>query len=292
MHDILRNIPQEKQSAMAWASGLGLTAYISIIMILGSGGNETDTNMILDMNPSLLIGLQGIFSIFMFIGVSAIFSYVALKLPLSDFFPKISLNTLGLTILISIGFMVVNSAVGEWNMNLDFGDSDFARWARQSEEQLKVLTEHLTNFTSTTHFVLAFIVIAIIPAIGKELLFRGLIQNLFAKAFKNHHVAIWVTGLVFAAIHMQFYGLAPRMLLGVLFGYLYHWSGKLSVAMIAHLINNGLALIALYFAQSGVIEISPEQMEQSAPWPAVVIFGGLVGYAVVLFRKQYQQQNA
>lgn len=288
MQEILRNNPEDKQKARAWAFGLGLTAYISIVMMLGSGSEDVDTSMILGMDPIFLLAAQGVVATLMFIGVSALFIGIALKIPFSEFFPKVSWTTAGLTVLISISFMVVNSAIGEWNMNLDFGESDFAQWAKQSEEQLKVLTEHLTNFTTTTHFVLALVVVAIIPAIGEELLFRGLIQNMFVKAFANHHVAIWVTGFIFAAIHMQFFGVMPRMFLGVLFGYLYHWSGKLSVAMIGHLVNNGLALVALYLAQQGVVEVSPEEMEQAAPWPAVLIFAVISALLLRTFYKRSQ----
>lgn len=287
MQDILRNNPEDKHRSLAWAFGLSLTAYISIVMILGSGG-EVDTSQILAISPVLLLGVQGVVSILMFVVVPVVFNAIALKIPLSEYFPKISWATIGLTLLISISFMVVNSAIGEWNMNLDFGSSDFAEWAKISEEQLKVLTEHLTNFTSTTHFILAIVVVAIIPAIGEELLFRGLIQNMFSKAFGNHHVAIWVTGFIFAAIHMQFFGVMPRMFLGVLFGYLYHWSGKLSVAMIGHLVNNGLALIALYLAQKDVVDVSPEQMEQSAPWPAVLLFAAISFVLIRVFYKKFQ----
>jgi len=289
MQDILRNNAEDKQQARAWAFGIGLTAYISIVMILGgSGGDEVETDMILQSDPMLLLLGQGIASTFMFVGVPLLFIGIALKVPIKEFFQKVSLTTAGLTILISISFMVVNSAIGEWNMNLDFGNSDFAQWARRSEEQLKVLTEHITDFTSTSHFMLALVVVAIIPAIGEELLFRGLIQNMFVKAFANHHVAIWVTGFIFAAIHMQFFGIMPRMFLGVLFGYLYHWSGKLSVAMIGHLFNNGLAIIALYLAQKDVVEVSPEQMEQSAPWPAVLVFAGISFFLIRTFYKKFQ----
>ena len=288
MQEILRNNPKDKQQAHAWVFGLGLTAYISIFMILGNGGNEVDTYVILQIDPITLLVAQGLVATLLFIGVSALFIGVALKIPFSEFFPKVSLTTTGLTILISISFMVVNTAFGEWNMNLDFGNSDFAEWARGSEEQLKVLTEHLTNFISFSHFILAFLVVAIIPAIGEELLFRGLIQNLFAKAFANHHVAIWVTGFIFAAIHMQFFGMLPRMFLGVLFGYLYHWSGKLSVAMIGHLVNNGLALIALYLVQNNEIEVSPEQMEEAMPWPVVLIFAVISFILIRSFHKKFQ----
>lgn len=287
MQDILRNNPEDKHQSRAWAYGLGLTAYISLVMILGNDG-EVDTDMILGIDPIFLLGAQGVAAILMFIGVPALFNGIALKIPLKEYFPGISLSTIGLTVLISISCMVVNSAIGEFNMNLDFGSSDFAGWAKQSEEQLKVLTEHLTNFTSPTHFILAFIVVAIIPAIGEELLFRGLIQNMFSKAFNNPHIAIWLTGFIFAAIHMQFFGVMPRMFLGVLFGYLYHWSGKLSVAMIGHLVNNGLALIALYLAQKDIVQVSPEQMEEAAPWPAVLIFAVISFFLLKTFYKKFQ----
>ncbi len=287
MENILRNNPEETQKSRALGFGLGLTAFISIIMTLGSGG-EADTDMILRIDPKILLAAQGIFSTILFIGVPALFIRLALKIPFTEFFPKISPITIGLTILISICFMVVNSAVGEWNMNLDFGNSEFADWAKRSEEQLKVLTEHITDFKTTSHFILAFVVIAIIPAIGEELLFRGLIQNFLSKAFSNHHIAIWFTGFVFAAIHMQFFGVVPRMLLGVLFGYLFHWSGKLSVAMIGHLVNNGLALIALFLAQKDVVEVTPEQMEQSAPWPAVLVFAAITFLLIRTFYKRFQ----
>jgi len=291
MQDILKNTPEHKQQLRAWIYSFILIGYISLFMILGSGG-EADTDLILDMDPILLLFIQGFSSVLLFIAPPLIFIGVVLKVNIGAFFPKVSWLAVAMTLLISMSFIVVISAVGEWNMNLDFGDSDFAEWAKRSEDQLKVLTEYLTDFTTPTHFILAFVIIAIIPAIGEELLFRGLIQNTLAKAFRNPHVAIWLTGFIFGAIHLQFYGLFPRMLLGVLFGYLYHWSGKLTIAMIAHLVNNGLALIALYLAQTGTIEVSPEEMEQSAPWPAVIVFALISIFLIRSFYKKFYQENA
>ncbi|MFK7952517.1 MAG: lysostaphin resistance A-like protein [Ekhidna sp.] len=290
MNDILRNFPEEQQRQKAWLFGFVLAGYVSISMLLGNSG-EVDTNQILSMDPILLLGGQSFISAIMFIGVPALFIVKGLRINFMEFFPKVDWQSIGLTLVISFSFMVVNSAIGEWNMSIDFPDSAFEDWAAQSEEQLKILTEHLTNFTSPTHFTIAFVVIAIIPAIGEELLFRGLIQNLFGKAFNNHHIAIWITGFIFAAIHMQFYGLFPRMLLGVVFGYLYHWSGKLSIAMIAHLINNGLALILIYLSQNGTIEVSPDQMESSAPWTAIIGFAGICGYCLFIFYKKFRLQE-
>lgn len=290
MNEILRKFPNEQQRAKAWLFALLMSGYVSAAMFLGNSG-DVNTSQILNMDPIFLLGAQSFISILMFIIVPIIFIRAVLKIDLIEFFPKVDWQIVGLTLVISFSFMVVNSAIGEWNMSLDFPDSSFEEWAAQSEEQLKVLTEHITNFTSPIHFILAFIVIALIPAIGEELLFRGLIQNLFGKAMKNHHVAIWLTGFIFSAIHMQFFGFFPRMFLGVVFGYLYHWSGKLSVAMIAHLFNNGLALILIYLSQNGIIEVSPEQMETSAPLPAILIFAAISGYCLFIFYKKFNSSS-
>ena len=290
MQDILRNHSSKGQLLKAWLFALLLISYITLTMYLGNQG-EADEDLIMNADPILLLLAQGVLSVFMFVGVSILFIAVALRLPPKDFFPKISWSMIGLTTLIAISFMVVNSAIGEWNMNLDFPDSNFEDWAKQSEEKLKVLTEHVVNFTSPLHFFLAMVVIGIIPAIGEELLFRGLIQNLLIKAFSNAHIGIWVSGFGFAAIHMQFYGLAPRMLLGVVFGYLYYWSGNLSVAMVAHFINNGLALLLLYLGSLGTIEVTPEQMESAAPWPVVLAFGLVCVISLRIFHRKYSKAD-
>lgn len=284
MQDILRKFAEEKRRRVAVISGIALTAIISFIMLLGADGTM-DPSIILNFDPIFMLALQAAQSIFLFFGIPLLFVLVILRVSFKDFFPLLNWQELLYTFLIAICGMVVISAIGEWNMNLDFGDSAFAKWARASEDFLKVVTEHLTTFSSFGHFLLAFVVIAIIPGIGEELLFRGLIQSNFKTALGSHHAAIWITGFIFAAIHLQFFGLAPRMLLGVLFGYLYHWSGKLSVAMLAHTVNNGVAVILLYLVQSGKIEMTEAQMDASAPWPAVLIFGALGTFLLVSFKK-------
>src|SRR5690554_5832087 len=107
----------------------------------------------------------------------------------------------------------------------------------------------MTRFDNAGDFILALIVIGLIPAVGEELLFRGLVQNQIGAITKNIHVAIWLAAFLFSTFHFQFYGFVPRMFLGVLFGYLYYWSGNLFIAMLAHFINNGLTLILLYMYQ-------------------------------------------
>ncbi|MBC6400524.1 MAG: CPBP family intramembrane metalloprotease [Ekhidna sp.] len=290
MQDILRKIPPEKRRTISAVYASILILAISLIMLANSGG-EIDTDLIPYFDATIYLIILGSSSVLIFIGIPLLFILVILKIEINEFIPKISWFTATSALLITVCAMVIISPVAEWNMNLDFGDSDFAQWARNSEDQLRMLTAHLTTFTSPVQFVLSLVVIGIIPAVGEELLFRGLIQNNLSIALKNHHTAIWLTGFIFAAIHLQFFGLVPRMLLGVLFGYLYHWSGKLTVAMLAHLINNGLQVVLLYLVQQEAIDISPEEMEQAAPWPALLIFGALGAYLLYNFKQRFNPEN-
>lgn len=188
---------------------------------------------------------------------------------------------------ITISFMFVNSPFIEWNQGVDFPEALdwFERYASEQEETLKQLTLFLTSFDSIWQFLVALLVIALIPALGEELLFRGLIQRELFKASGNVHVAIWGAAFFFAFFHLQFYGLVPRMLLGALFGYLYHWSGRLVYASLAHFVNNGFTLLMLYLYQQGVISFDIQETE-STPLETVVIFliiGGILTYIFVRY---------
>jgi len=126
-------------------------------------------------------------------------------------------------------------------------------WMKETEEKAAGLTEAFLNVNSTGGLLVNLLMIAVIPAIGEELFFRGLLQRLFSEWFRNVHLAIFFTAFLFAAIHLQFYGFLPRMLLGVLFGYLFFWTGSLWVPVFAHLLNNGSAVIISFLANRGTI---------------------------------------
>ncbi len=156
-----------------------------------------------------------------------------------------------------------NGWVYELNQRLDLppvlqGVED---WMKSKESALDELTKFLTSFTSSWQLVVGLLVVAAIPAIGEELLFRGVVQNLFRQSFKNVHVAIWLSAAVFSAIHFQFYGFLPRMLLGALFGYLYAWTRDLRVAMFAHFVNNGATLVLVYLFRRKLLDFDIENTE-------------------------------
>ena len=127
------------------------------------------------------------------------------------------------------------------------------QWMKTSEESAKVLTEQFLNVTTFSGLIINLLLMALLPAVAEELTFRGVLMNFFevkgerlnAKG-KRTHWAIWCSAILFSAIHMQFYGFVPRMLMGALFGYMLVWTSNLWVPILMHFTNNAMAVL-LYF---------------------------------------------
>lgn len=205
---------------------------------------------------------------------------------------KIEKSPLLITPILVISFMVVLSIIIEWNANITLPGflSKFEEIARASEDRLAEMTILLTTFDSFSQFIIAMIVIAIIPSIGEEIVFRGLLQNELHTASKNPHVAIWLSAFVFSAIHMQFFGFFPRLLLGALFGYMYYWSGNLIVPILGHFVNNGFSLTLVYLATGDGLFGNLENSE-SASLPAVLLFVIITAGLIYFFRDHFIKRN-
>lgn len=161
-------------------------------------------------------------------------------------------------VLVIIGQPLINF-FAELNQNLVLPDfmNGIEQWMKESEEQAAIITKVFLKMNGTFDLIINLLIIALLPAIGEELLFRGALQPLLLKTTKNKHVAIWLGAILFSAMHMQFYGFVPRMLLGAAFGYIYFWSGNLWLPILGHFINNGSAVVLAYF-------IGIEKLDNSA----------------------------
>lgn len=194
-----------------------------------------------------------------------------------------------LTLGLVFSFMVVDTWIVEWNKAIQFPSwlSAFEAWAQHKEAMIEALMALLTTFDSLTELGIGIGVIGVIPAVGEELLFRGVLQNLFHKLTHNIHGAIGLSALVFSAIHLQFYGFFPRFLLGALFGYIYWWTKDLVFPVLAHLFNNTFTLLLLFLYQRGSIEQDPTQAS-APPWPVWTFFVLLAVVFAFLLRRQGQ----
>ena len=167
-------------------------------------------------------------------------------------------------VVVMIGGILFNGVLIEWNAGIKLPEflSELEKTMREKEDELMVMTKYLTDFDNTGEFLMGLLVIGVLAGLGEEFLFRGVLQPKLQFYTGNAHVGIWLAAFIFSAIHLQFYGFFPRMLLGAIFGYLYYYSGSLLYPIIAHILNNAFTVILVYLNKLGKIEFNIEESEQ------------------------------
>jgi len=166
--------------------------------------------------------------------------YLFLKLP-SD--PKVWILTLASMFF----FSPFTTLTGLWNkeIRLPHFMAPVEKWIQEQELLAEQPTEVLLNDISLVGLFSNIVVIAVLAAITEEFLFRGTLQRILGKWFKNYQTVIWITAIIFSAFHLQFYGFIPRLLLGAYFGYLFFWGKSIWLPVFAHFTNNTFAVIAI-----------------------------------------------
>jgi uncharacterized protein len=268
-------------------------SVVSLIYSLGTHGTEEAINVALYPRQWLLI-LQAATASGAFIVAPVLYLRIFERQDIRVLFQwrqhyaASILITLGLV----LAFMVVDTWVIQWNMAIKLPSwlKTFEIWAQEKEATLQKITILLTTFRSLSELGIGILVMGVVPAIGEELLFRGLVQNLCHKLTNNVHLAIGISAFVFSAIHLQFYGFVPRFLLGMLFGYIYWWTKDLLFPMVAHLFNNTAILLMLFFHQHGFVEHNIANQKAIAG-PGLIFFSSVVTTLALLLRHQSQRAD-
>ena len=188
----------------------------------------------------------------MFVAPPLLLARIEGKRPLSYLHLKqVKAVVIGLTILIMIFSMPLLEWTALFNQKMQLPDilKSLEQWMRIKEELATELTKKFLLMPHWSDLLVNLLMLAVLPAIGEEFIFRGCLQRIFARWTKNQHVAIWLTAFIFSAVHLQFFGFIPRMLLGALLGYLLLWSGSLWTCILAHFLNNALVVGISYINQ-------------------------------------------
>ena len=183
-----------------------------------------------------------------------------------------------LTLIPLINFM------GEINGQMKFPESlsGIEDWMRTMEDAAEVMVKKFMKVENISGLLFNIFMIAVLPAIGEELMFRGVIQRIFTSWSKNYHWGIWITAFLFSAMHLQFYGFLPRMALGAMFGYLLVWSGTMWVPILAHFANNTMGVVGYYLIDKGTISKDVEEWGTGTEqFPLVLL--SLITTGVLLF---------
>ncbi|MGB3801158.1 MAG: CPBP family intramembrane glutamic endopeptidase [Lewinella sp.] len=154
---------------------------------------------------------------------------------------------------------------------------DLPEWMVQSEEQSNAVLASVLRIESEMELVVALLTVAVIPAVAEELMFRGLLQGQLLRRIMSETAAIWAAAAIFSAIHLEFAGFFPRLLLGALLGYSYRWTGSLLIPLVLHFLFNGLQVVNTYVAG----EFVPDT-EMDAQFGTLVI-AGAISLLIVLY---------
>ena len=207
-----------------------------------------------------------------------------------SFDKKLNVKSVLLTIVLIYAIVPLINLTGMWNAHLKLPEflSGVENWMMAREEQASGLTELLVKSDNISQLLVNLVMIAVIPAVGEELFFRGIIQTALTRWTRNYHWAIWVAAFVFSFFHLQFYGFLPRMILGVVFGYLLVWSGTIWLPILAHFLNNATAVLAYHYIGKEALSFNPETFGTESQYGWIAILSLLIVIALLFAIRIYE----
>lgn len=184
----------------------------------------------------------------------------------------------------------VVSFLNQWNQSIALPErfQSVEEWMRALEDSAMEVTHLLLSGGTTLHLLLNVLIVAGLAAMAEEIFFRGALQQLLAKKFRNGHAAVWGAALIFSVIHFQFYGFFPRLVLGALLGYLFLYTRNLWVPILVHFINNATVILLHHFWSDSEWMLSLEETEITVPFATVALLS--VAFTFLLFRN-YRKRN-
>ena len=187
--------------------------------------------------------------------------------------------------------MPLNSILAEWNAGLKLPESLSAleQMIKDMQESASAMIEKFVSVDTIGGLILNLFMIAGLAAIGEELLFRSIIQTSLIKICKNAHVGILIASAIFSFIHLEFYGFVPRLILGMLLGYMFYFSGSIWIPMLMHFLNNGTVVLIYFLNNKGITNIDVDTFGQTSI--PILIVSIVVMIALFLFSIKYSDKE-
>ena len=276
------------------AGGLVLTALVSALILL-MGGMSLEELMAmgqtgaLDLSPGITRILLISQHLLTFILPGLVFGLIFYQ---PSFLKGFDLALQPGWILVIMGIFFLMAAYPLVNLSYLVNEAiPLPSWAITFEDQAADTLEAILNMPNPMILLLNIIIIAILPGIGEELIFRGIIQKQIGLMLKSPLAGIWISAFIFSAIHLQFEGFLPRMALGAVLGYLYYWTGNLWVPIIAHAFNNGIQVVLIYFTGMDISNIDETGSDQLEWWmiPLCIVVMYFIHNAILKNRRLSEQ---
>jgi len=309
MNNIDNQIPKQKEKSVAYwiilfvlhlvMAGFA-TAFIIQGLLAYIFNSDAESVLLFLTQPHLFEGKQMMFvsilalsSMFSFIGGSYFFitrenGFVAktLKNTVNIFNKDLFVKLFVLTLLAYPSFLLLGELNKE-GMKLLLSE-DSLKLLLEIDKKATTTYEYLLSVKELPMLLFSVLCIAVIPGVGEELVFRGVFQNLFKKAFNNHHLAIWISAFLFSAIHLEWSNFILRLMIGGLFGYFYHWTKNIYAPIIAHVTYNSISLILGYLVTNDIIDQSIDSsLLDDYVWLYIVLYSIVpIGLIYQFYKKE------
>lgn len=185
-----------------------------------------------------------------------------------------------LAILVVACSLPLVGVTAEWNASWPVSEA-----IKDLEDMAAEQTKLLLNMPDAGTMLFSLFLLALLPAIAEEFFFRGVVQRLVMQLVKNGWLAVFITAVFFSAIHMQFLGFVPRVVLGFVMGAIYFLTGNLWLSIAGHFLNNGLQVVLAYLFQAKMISYDVMKDEHTP-----IYFGLfsllLVGFLLMVLHKR------
>jgi membrane protease YdiL (CAAX protease family) len=193
-----------------------------------------------------------------------------------------------LQIALALGALVASvpamNVVVDWNASLPLPGA-----LTEMEDTADMTTTLLLGGRGMADLVLSLLIVGVLTGLGEELFFRGALMRLIQTRPMSAHAAVWITAVVFSAIHMQFGGFIPRMLLGAYLGYLLLWSGSVWLPVLVHMVNNSISVWARWSGNETLETVGTASSDYWIVVVSVVIAGVLIQQ---LYRRRVNQTSS
>ena len=277
------------------STGIRIFIFLVILLICSIIGIALSTIFIFAGDTGMKIG-QGFSSVMIFVVPPIVYYIITRK--------EYQMQDLGFRrlvqpwwlILIGVILMFVSLPVTNqltvWNENMNLGSAfeKLEDYLKTLEETAKVATEKMLNVNTFGGLLFNLLIIALIPAIGEELTFRGVLQQSLTRGLKNPHIAIILSAAIFSFIHFQFYGFPPRMFLGILLGYMFFITNSLWTSILMHFLNNGSAVVVYYLNNRGLIDIDMDHFGETQS-AGLIIASALVTIGLIVWSWRKSQST-
>ena len=272
------------------STGMRIFLFLIIFLIGTLIGAAASKLFVIDGDTGMKIG-QGVASIFMFVVPPILYYYITRKENRTQALGLRRLSSPWWLIIVAVALMIVSipitTTLTTWNEGMHLGGafSSIEKWMKELEETAQALTDKMTNVDTIGGLLLNLLVIALIPAVGEEMTFRGVIQQSLMRRM-NPHIAIILSAAIFSFFHFQFFGFFPRLFLGILLGYMFYITGSLWTSILMHFVNNGAAVTLYYLGNIGVIEDAEHWGETQNVWIIVASTVMTLGLIIWSWRKR------